>query len=160
MRGVSGSSPEPRPDVVARGMAYVLGCAYADGYDQGRFGLRYPSGRVEWGEPRPPKGFRDLPGVTARWWEGWHAGKRAREEFDAQVEVASGPEADGPVGAQGVLAPRPGVEADPHGTRGPGRRGGDAAPSRGVVGLGVAGRDEARSGVPVDPRLTRVGVGA
>jgi hypothetical protein len=28
------------------------------------------------------------------------------------------------------------------------------------VGLGVAGRDEARSGVPVDPRLTRVGVGA
>jgi hypothetical protein len=153
MIGVPGSSE--RPEAIASGTEKVRRACYADGYAQGRFGRRI-CGRVEW-EPRVPR-LTETPELLAVWWDGHRAGVKARVEIDhAQEEVASRPPADGPVGAQGVLAPGRATQGGAVGARREDGRGGDAGSLRGVVRGGSSGRDEAGSGVPVDPRLMRVG---
>lgn len=137
----------PRPEALVSGMEKVLRAALADGYDQGRFGLRYPSGRVEW-EIRPPRNVPDA--ILETWWRGYRRGCEARKEIDhaEAQEVASGPEAHGPVGAPCVRAGGSDGQACASLAGREVRRGVDAAPARGDVVRCGPRWDAIREGVP------------
>lgn len=142
----------PRPEALVTGMEKVLRAALADGYDQGRFGLRYPSGRVEW-EIRPPRNVPDE--ILETWWRGYRRGCEARKEIDhaEASQVASGQEAHGPVGAQGVREGGPDAQEREVPARREVRRGVDACPVGGDVGCCAPGWYAVREGLSVGHRV-------